>query len=634
MPPRLASSRLVPALALFALLCFARVDHAACNARSLGLPRFAGRFGGLVGGAGTGGSWSFFRPARTGGGGGNGATSGGQSGQGGLGSQGGGGMSGQPGSAGGGGMGGGEMGGGGMGGGGMGGGSMGGGSMGGGGMGGGGIGGGSMGGGSMGGGSMGGGSMGGGGMGGGGMGGGGMGGGGMGGGGMGGGGMGGGGMGGGGMGGGGMGGGGMGGGGMGGGSMGGGGMGGGGMGGGGMGGGGMGGGGMGGGGMGGGGMGGGGMGGGSMGGGGMGGGGMGGGSMGGGGMGGGSMGGGGMGGGGIGGGSGSLGGSACGNSSSSRSAKLTSSNGKRCAHPPTRSAMLPCLPCHSACTLKPSRPLITSPHAFPFHLFSCPHFSCQSPSSPCPNPPLPCSPTPPNGRVMASNGCPGYDWRVQATLYSPLQQALSFAVPLAPTLSSTSIPVALRGTCKMGPIGFALNGVPFYSACDALGRDALQYEGATDALQYEGATFDTCGGHPTPSGQYHYHVAPGLANPSAISASCTTDFQLCSSSFWQDAPGQHSPLVGFLADGIPLYGPRGAGGALPSGLDECGGHVGDGSGSEPAFYHYHVGSTAPYTVACLKGCVSSSDWGTLGSAFCSKASKQYDYSPLAAVQAA
>ncbi|CAI5978600.1 unnamed protein product [Closterium sp. NIES-65] len=550
MPPRLASSRLVPALALFALLCFARVDHAACNARSLGLPRFAGRFGGLVGGAGTGGSWSFFRPARTGGGGGNGATSGGQSGQGGLGSQGGGGMSGQPGSAGGGGMGGGEMGGGGMGGGGMGGGSMGGGSMGGGGMGGGSMGGGSMGGGSMGGGSMGGGGMGGGGMGGGGMGGGGMGGGGMGGGGMGGGGMGGGGMGGGGMGGGGMGGGGMGGGGMGGGSMGGGGMGGGGMGGGGMGGGGMGGG---------------GMGGGNMGGGGMGGGGMGGGSMGGGGMGGGSMGGGGMGGGGIGGGSGSLGGSACGNSSSSRSAKLTSSNGKR---------------------------------------------------------------------VMASNGCPGYDWRVQATLYSPLQQALSFAVPLAPTLSSTSIPVALRGTCKMGPIGFALNGVPFYSACDALGRDALQYEGATDALQYEGATFDTCGGHPTPSGQYHYHVAPGLANPSAISASCTTDFQLCSSSFWQDAPGQHSPLVGFLADGIPLYGPRGAGGALPSGLDECGGHVGDGSGSEPAFYHYHVGSTAPYTVACLKGCVSSSDWCTLGSAFCSKASKQYDYSPLAAVQAA
>ncbi|CAI5483386.1 unnamed protein product [Closterium sp. Yama58-4] len=397
-----------------------------------------------------------------------------------------------------------------------------------------------------------------------------VGGGGIGGGGMGGGSMGGGSMSGGGMGGGGMGGGGMGGGGMSGGSMGGGNMGAGGMGGGGMGGGGnMGGGGMGGGvGMGGGGMGGGGMGGGSMGGGSMGGGIMGGGSMGGGSMGaegmggGGNMGGGGMGGGSMGGGGGMGGGSG-------------SSGGSACGNSSSsRSAKL----------------------------------------------------TSSNGkRVMASNGCPEYAWRVQATLYAPLQQQLSFSVPLAPTLASSPTPVALNGTCKMGPIGFALNGVPFYSACDALGRDALQYEGAT---------FDACGGHPTPSGQYHYHVAPGLANPSAISSSRSTSFKLCNASFWQDVPGQHSPLLGFLADGIPLFGPRGAGGALPAGLDECGGHVGDGRGGEPAFYHYHASSTALYTVACLKGCVSSSDWGTLGSASCSNASKQYDYSSLAAVQAA
>ncbi|CAI5947904.1 unnamed protein product, partial [Closterium sp. NIES-64] len=211
---------------------------------------------------------------------------------------------------------------------------------------------------------------------------------------------------------------------------------------------------------------------------------------------------------------------------------------------------------------------------------------------------------------------------VQATLYSPLQQALSFAVPLAPTLASSTTPVALSGTCKMGPIGFALNGVPFYSTCDALGRDALQYEGST---------FDSCGGHPTPSGQYHYHVAPGVAKPSAISASRSTNFKLCKcvphspitpflrSSFWQDVRGQHSPLLGFLADGIPLFGPRAAGGALLAGLDECGGHVGDGSSGELAFYHYHASSTAPNTVACLKGCVASSDWGNLGSASCIQA---------------
>ncbi|CAI5506584.1 unnamed protein product [Closterium sp. Naga37s-1] len=204
-----------------------------------------------------------------------------------------------------------------------------------------------------------------------------------------------------------------------------------------------------------------------------------------------------------------------------------------------------------------------------------------------------------------------------------------------------SVFVAVHPTSRPhSPSLFCLQCMRRPSACDALGRDALQYEGSM---------FDTCGGHPTPSGQYHYHVAPGVANPSAISASRTTAFQLCrtppprtplswaswrtafpsmarveqgescppthlpvplpfpaqhSASFWQDAPGQHSPLVGFLADGIPLYDPCGAGGALPSGLDECGGHVGDGSSStgEPAFYHYHASSTAPYTVACLKGC--------------------------------
>ncbi|CAI5519079.1 unnamed protein product [Closterium sp. Naga37s-1] len=626
MTRRLPSSRVVLALALVALLCFAGVDHAACSARSLGLPRF----GGLVGGSGTRGAWSFFRPPRTSGGGGSGAMSGGQSGQGGFGSQGGGGMSGPTGNAGGGGMGGGGMGGGGMGGGGMGAG----------GMGAGGIGAGGMGGGGMSGGGMSGGGMGGGGMSAGGMGGGGMGGGGMGEGGMGGGGMGGGGMGGGSMSGGGMGGGGVGGGGMGGGGMGGGGVGGGGMGGGGMGGGGMGGGGVGGGGMGGGGMGAGGMGGGGMGAGGMGGGGMGGGSMGGGGVGGGGMGGGGMGAGGMGGSSGSSVPPAFFRLPCSPFLvppvlfRLTCSPcpvppASPCPVPPAPFP-LPRSPCpvppapfplpRSPCPVPPAPfPLPRSPCPVPPALFPLPRSPCPVPSSPFP---LPCPPG--HGRVMESNGCPGYAWRGQATQYSPVQQALSFAVPLAPTLASSTIPVALSGTCKMGPIGFVLNGVPFYSACDALGRDALQYEGAT---------FDACGGHPTPSGQYHYHVAPGVANPSAISASRSTNFNLCNASFWQDAPGQHSPLLGFLADGIPLFGPRGAGGALPAGVDECGGHVGDGSGGEPAFYHYHASSTAPYTVACLKGCVSSSDWGNLGSASCTKATKQYDYSSLAAVQA-
>ncbi|CAI7911253.1 unnamed protein product [Closterium sp. NIES-54] len=230
-------------------------------------------------------------------------------------------------------------------------------------------------------------------------------------------------------------------------------MGGGGMGGAGMSGGGMGGPGTGGGGMGGGGMGGGGMGGGGMGGVGMGGPGTGGGGMGGGGMGGGVMGGGGMGGGGMGGGGmggGSSGGSTCGNSSSSRSAKLTSSNGKRCGESLCLPYSFPPSPITASCTLK---------------AYSSLPFVPVLPSPPCAAPPLflrpHCLILKPRGRVMASNGCPGYEWRVQGTVNTPVQQTLSLSVPLAPTLASSAIPVSVGG-CKMGPIGFALNGVPFY----------------------------------------------------------------------------------------------------------------------------------------------------------------------------
>lgn len=73
-----------------------------------------------------------------------------------------------------------------------------------------------------------------------------------------------------------------------------------------------------------------------------------------------------------------------------------------------------------------------------------------------------------------------------------------------------------------------------------------------------------------PSGQYHYHMlpAPGCA--------------------FTDTPAdQHSPAWGIMADGIPIFGPRGDGGQVPSAdddLDECRGHV---DAAYP-FYHYHA----------------------------------------------
>lgn len=93
----------------------------------------------------------------------------------------------------------------------------------------------------------------------------------------------------------------------------------------------------------------------------------------------------------------------------------------------------------------------------------------------------------------------------------------------------------------------------------------------------------------------------------------------CSNVFWTDTTTAHSPLVGFMADGIPIYGPRGNNGAIPTDLDTCNGHD-----SDLAFYHYHTTTDAPYVVQCLKGCVSKwLGWLTLGKFTCKRASSKF-----------
>ena len=78
--------------------------------------------------------------------------------------------------------------------------------------------------------------------------------------------------------------------------------------------------------------------------------------------------------------------------------------------------------------------------------------------------------------------------------------------------------------------------------------------------------------------------------------------------------GEHSPIVGFMADGIPIYGPYTKSGKAPTDLDECGGHSSDfppvhGVANHKtnlnSFYHYHFQMKYPYSINCLKGCVNS-----------------------------
>ena len=214
-------------------------------------------------------------------------------------------------------------------------------------------------------------------------------------------------------------------------------------------------------------------------------------------------------------------------------------------------------------------------------------------------------------RRMVSNNCPGYDYSSQSTGNAVYSSNKDVKFPMTPQLSGTNIYVGIKGAngvtnsnAVKGPIGFAVNGIAIYGNADASNMDAHINESKT---------FDTCLGHSDPSGTYHYHEEP--------TAGCV----------YTDTAGAHSPLFGFLADGIPLYGTLGDAGVAPTDLDECGGHT----DKAYPYYHYHLpkGRTFPYTVSCLKGCIYSNINNPSLSSYVKtistcKATTQQDYSTL------
>ena len=136
--------------------------------------------------------------------------------------------------------------------------------------------------------------------------------------------------------------------------------------------------------------------------------------------------------------------------------------------------------------------------------------------------------------------------------------------------------VAAKPSCTNGgAIGVLLTGARLFNANDGGSRDAVAWE-----IQ------DSCQGHPEQTGQYHYHSV----------SSCITQ---------KDTAGQHSPLVGYVADGFGIYGNLGESGkALTNAdLDECHGHTHTitVNGASVVQYHYHQTKEFPYTVGCYRG---------------------------------
>lgn len=140
-----------------------------------------------------------------------------------------------------------------------------------------------------------------------------------------------------------------------------------------------------------------------------------------------------------------------------------------------------------------------------------------------------------------------------------ITQNFTFKIPLNPQKATTS------AATPLGPIGVAINGVAFYN----------QYAGPNNqALTSEIASFDKYYGHPTGTGQYHYHVEP---------------------LYLTTIKSTKSALLGFLLDGFPVYGPEENGIAVTNAmLDAYHGHLGVTADYPNGIYHYHINSTDPY----------------------------------------
>jgi YHYH protein len=143
----------------------------------------------------------------------------------------------------------------------------------------------------------------------------------------------------------------------------------------------------------------------------------------------------------------------------------------------------------------------------------------------------------------------------------------------------------------LGMIGVIISGSRLFNDYENPQRTVVAID---DQHRIGSAAFlDDCNAHPLQSGHgYHYHGVPEcIRNAGAV--------------------GQHSPIIGMLFDGFPVYGKKGENGAEMTNetLDECSGHKGPTPEFPEGIYHYHLTSDkAPYSIDCYHGDVSKANF--------------------------
>lgn len=158
---------------------------------------------------------------------------------------------------------------------------------------------------------------------------------------------------------------------------------------------------------------------------------------------------------------------------------------------------------------------------------------------------------------------PWYNDSSRTTLFIafPTNQHIVYGLPRTATLTN---PPTTK-TVTYGPtdiIGLFVNGVAMFDALDGWvwNGTAEQNGGANQwrraAYPNEGVTFDPGYSHQPNNGEYHNH-----ADPIALRYTLGdhVDFNPVAKIYTEstDAPTKHSPILGWVRDGLPMYGPYG-----------------------------------------------------------------------------
>jgi hypothetical protein len=149
-------------------------------------------------------------------------------------------------------------------------------------------------------------------------------------------------------------------------------------------------------------------------------------------------------------------------------------------------------------------------------------------------------------------------WKTRLFPNLPANTKTLYRIPLRPVA-----PVVKKLT-GLGPIGCFVDGVAMYDSRDSFYWNGAQEMGGRgagywnrDAYVNEKPSFDPSNAHQDQSGTYHYH-----ANPPALRYLLhdNVSYNRASGAYVENpdaATLHHSPILGWVRDGYPVYGPYG-----------------------------------------------------------------------------